>query len=92
MSFIRNQFFSASTIYPDFTAASFFVFIFRALRPCDQDSPISEWKPVYLFIRKENTSFPSFRREKHLKVKKARVFEEQAIKKSDAREEEVLGW
>ena len=28
---------------------SFFVFIFRALRPCDQDSPISVWKPVYLF-------------------------------------------
>ena len=28
---------------------SFFVFIFRALRPCDQDSPISKWKPVYLF-------------------------------------------
>ena len=22
---------------------------FRALRPCDQDSPISVWKPVYLF-------------------------------------------
>ena len=47
---------------------------------------------IHSFIRKENTSFPSFRREKHLKVKKARVFEEQAIKKSDAREEEVLGW
>ena len=28
-------------IYPDFTAASFFDFIFRALKPCDQDSPIS---------------------------------------------------
>ena len=27
-----------------------------------------------------------------IEVKKARVFEEQAIKKSDAREEEVLGW
>ena len=49
MSLIRYQYFSASPIYPDFTAASFFVFIFRALRPCDQDSPISEWKPVYLF-------------------------------------------
>ena len=24
------------------------IFIFRALRPCDQDSPISVWKPVYL--------------------------------------------
>ena len=23
------------------------IFIFRALRPCDQDSPISVWKPVY---------------------------------------------
>ena len=30
------------------THRSFF-FIFRALRPCDQDSPMSVWKPVYLF-------------------------------------------
>ena len=30
------------------TAGSSFVFIFRALRPCDQNSPISVWKPVYL--------------------------------------------
>ena len=78
MSLIRNQFFSASPIYPDFTAALFFVFIFRALRPCDHYSPISEWKPVYLFrvrkgdsllihsfIRTENTPFC---REKHLKI------------------------
>ena len=26
-----------------------FFFIFRALRPYDQDSPISVWKPIYLF-------------------------------------------
>ena len=36
------------TRQPSHTAGSSIVFIFRALRPCDQNSPISVWKPVYL--------------------------------------------
>ena len=38
------------------TTGSSFVFIFRALRPCDQNSPISVWKPVYLLRAFVHTS------------------------------------
>ena len=48
LSTIWLQRYTSLHTYTASTLPSSAIFIFRALRPCDQDSPISVWKPVYL--------------------------------------------